>query len=928
MSHLFFALAVLFFNVKAQTTAKIEGRIIDDASGEELVGVAASVGTRGTYSDENGYYFISGLAPGKAFVKFSMQGYRPDSVEVELEGGKTLVLNFRMASADVELGEVRIVAERATLEATDVSTVSLMRMENKAVVALSKQQIARTQDRDAAQVMRRIPGLSLNGGRFVLVRGLNERYNAVLLNGALAPSAEADVKAFSFDAVSAGAIERIVVAKSPSPELPGEFAGGVIQIQTLSIPERNVLEIGYGLFFREGTSFASFYTDPASNLDASAGDFGRRALPRDFPSDLKTIGLPERTAASRRLNNAWTPRKTVAGPDHRFNFLFARNFSTSRDVKFSVTTAVNYSFSHVHFKALRVNYQSPDEGTFEADTANVFDDRQYNRNARMGLVHQWTAKFNPSHSATLNILYNRSGLGEVTLRNTRQVQRGNEQYNVNLRYLGRDLLSITAGMRHYLNDDRLQIRWQGFASGFWASEPDNRRMAYVRPLGSSDAFRFSPGLPNINNGGRFWAKINETTFGAQADVEYVLRKESERKKALVLKAGLLYQEKIRSFSARWGSYNRSKTTGTPRFDGNLVFLPLETIFAPENVNDTTGYVFNEGTRKADAYSASNRLVGAYAMLDWPVSRRLLVSGGIRAEFNRQALNSWDVNSHPIAVANPIFSPLPSVNATLYLPKNQQLRAGMGLTLNRPEFREFAPFPYYDYYLNLNIYGNPNLKTPSVFNADLRWEWYPAPGELITAGVFAKQFFNPIEWYFIPGVSGNDFTFDNAAGATNFGGEIDARKSFKPAKNHVLTLVANATYTYGRVNLGSRAVAQNPDRIMQGLSPFLVNAGLIYEHQSIGLEAGVFYNVFGKRLFIVGSYDNPDAYEMPRHETDLVVTQKIFKRWNVRFSVQDIFNQAFWVVKDQNLNGKYDDRDDDFIKFRQGRYYGLSLNFTL
>jgi outer membrane receptor for ferrienterochelin and colicin len=316
------------------------------------------------------------------------------------------------------------------------------------------------------------------------------------------------------------------------------------------------------------------------------------------------------------------------------------------------------------------------------------------------------------------------------------------------------------------------------------------------------------------------------------------------------------------------------------------------------------------------------------MLDWPVSRRILLSGGVRAEYNRQALDSWDVSANPVAVANPIFSPLPSVNATFYLPKNQQLRAGAGLTLNRPEFREFAPFPYYDYYLNLNVYGNPKLKTPTVFNADLRWEWYPAPGEMITAGVFAKRFFNPIEWYFIPGVSANDFTFDNADGATNVGVEIDARKSFKWTEKHSLTVVANATYTYGRVNLGQRAVAQNPDRIMQGLSPFLANAGLIYEHSGIGLEAGVFYNVFGKRLFIVGSYDNPDAYEMPRHETDLVLTQKISKRWNLRFSVQDVFNQAFWVVKDQNSNGKYDGPDDDFIKFRQGRHYGISANFTL
>jgi hypothetical protein len=915
------------FRASGQTTGKIEGKVVDDSTGEELVGVSVSIANRGTYTDESGYFSLSYVSAGNFFVKFSLQGYRVDSVPVNVDGGKTVVLNFRMVSEDVEIEAVKIVGERSTLEATDVSIISLMRTENKTVVALGKQQIARTQDRDAAQAMRRIPGLSVNNGRFVSVRGLNERYNAVLLNGAFAPSAEPDVKAFSFDAVASGAIERIVVAKSPSPDLPGEFAGGVIQIQTLSIPERNVLQAGYGLYVREGTTFKTFFSDPASRLDFLAGDFGRRALPGDFPADLKTVSLSERAHASRRLNNAWAPSRSVAGPDHRFQFLLARNF-TVRNAKLSVTTAVNYSYAQTHYRAIRLNYQSPDENTFEADTSSRFDDAQYNRNARLGLIHQWTAKLSEQHTANLYILYNQSGATETTLRKTRQIQRGNEQDNVNLRYLGRNLLAISAGMRHYLMDDRLQVRWTAGGSGFWANEPDNRRMTYVRPLGSLDAYRFSPGLPNINNGGRFWANVNEGVLGALGDAEYVLRKETDTKKATLLKTGLVFQEKRRSFSARWGSYNRAKTAGMPRFNGELVFLPLETIFSPENVNDTTGYVFNEGTRGADSYSAENRLVGGYAMVDWPLSRRLTISGGVRLEYNRQALDSRDINSNPVAVANPILSPMPSLNIVWFLPKNQQLRAGAGMTVNRPEFREFAPFPYYDYYLNLNIYGNPELKTPFVINGDVRWEWYPLPGELITAGVFAKRFFSPIEWYFIPGVSGNDFTFDNAVGATNLGVEVDARKTFRLTEKHSIILVANATYTYGRVSLGERAVAQNPDRIMQGLSPYLVNGALIYEHTAWGLEAGVFYNVFGKRLFIVGSYDNPDTYEMPRHETDLVLTQKIAEHWSVRFSVQDIFNQAFWVIKDQNSNGKYDDFDDDFIKFRQGRYYGISINFTL
>jgi hypothetical protein len=216
------------FRASGQTTGKIEGKVFDDSSGEELVGVSVSIGNRGTYTNESGYFSLSYVSAGNFFVKFSLPGYREDSVSVNVDGGKTIVLNFRMVSVDVEMEAVKIVGERSTLEATDVSIISLMRTENKAVVALGKQQIARTQDRDAAQAMRRIPGLSVNNGRFVSVRGLNERYNAVLLNGVFAPSAEPDVKAFSFDAVSSGTIERIVVAKSPSPELPGDFAGGVI----------------------------------------------------------------------------------------------------------------------------------------------------------------------------------------------------------------------------------------------------------------------------------------------------------------------------------------------------------------------------------------------------------------------------------------------------------------------------------------------------------------------------------------------------------------------------------------------------------------------------------------------------------------------------------------------------------------------------
>jgi hypothetical protein len=311
--------------------------------------------------------------------------------------------------------------------------------------------------------------------------------------------------------------------------------------------------------------------------------------------------------------------------------------------------------------------------------------------------------------------------------------------------------------------------------------------------------------------------------------------------------------------------------------------------------------------------------------------RITVSGGIRYEFNRQYLASADNNGRPLIVDNPILSLLPSFNFSYNLTTKALVRLAYAKTVNRPEFREIAPFAYYDFIFNNVLFGNPELKTPSIHNFDARYELYPAAGELVSIGLFYKYFLDPIEQYFKPGAGSGgtrNFEFRNALSAFSTGAELELRKSlssyFESGFLSRLGLSTNASVIYSRVNLGNSAVGQDRERIMMGQSPYVVNAGLFYTDKEKQLQANLQYNIIGRRLFVVGTEGTPDVYELPRNVFDVSVTKSFGEHLEVRAGVQDILNQAVVLRQDSDESGSLSENDELIYSFQRGTYYTLGI----
>jgi outer membrane receptor protein involved in Fe transport len=312
------------------------------------------------------------------------------------------------------------------------------------------------------------------------------------------------------------------------------------------------------------------------------------------------------------------------------------------------------------------------------------------------------------------------------------------------------------------------------------------------------------------------------------------------------------------------------------------------------------------------------------------------------EKNSQQMHSYssDNASEEVNINIDETNFFPSANLSYNFNAKSLVRFSYGLTINRPEFREIAPFAFYDFEMKKLVRGNPELQNASIRNYDARYEFYPTPSETFVLGVFYKDFEKPIETIEISSGSGKDYTFQNALGAKNYGVELELRKSLESLgkKDNFLKyfknfmLVANVSLIKSEIKIDtSKFYASEANRPMQGQSPYIVNLGIYYQDNDNGLMVSLLYNVIGKRIVVVG-LDTPDVYEMPRNVIDLMITKNIGEHIQLKGGIQDILNQK--VVEKQfveytNLDGATVNREQSTLEYNPGSIIslGVVVNFN-
>jgi outer membrane receptor for ferrienterochelin and colicin len=946
MNKSFFSMVILFLvtiSLAAQTGI-IEGTIKDKKTGETLVGASVTVKgtTTGTITNLNGEFRLLNILPGSLDLQISYISYIPVIIEnIKVARGQSVNVDVELDAASVEIDEVEITARRVTH--TEVSILTTLRTSQVVVSGVSSQQIGRSQDSDAAEVARRVPGVTIVDGRFIVIRGLSERYNTVMLHNVMAPSMEPDVKSFSFDIIPSSQIDRLLIYKSPSADLPGDFAGGLSKVYTKSIPDKTGIEVSYSNNYRPGTTFNDYLIQEQGGRAWTGFNNNYFDLPDDFPDDLRTItNQPERLQdAGRSLRNNWLPVEKNAWLDQSFSLTGNLEFNLGK-VKIGHITALNYSNSTSVLTYERNDFNAFDFINDRSLPIYNFSDNQSNKRIRVGVLHNYGVRFNNNHSLEIINLFNQNSLYRYTNRvgphmdfgfsmnnhAFQQIFRGlyTGQVSGNHQVLPNTKIDWTVGIGH---SNRELPDYKQFRSEKPVNDPGTQYFIYV-PIGGAQPYFM----------GRFHSDMRESSGTYSGNIQQTIRLSEDHYFKPVIKAGIFKETRERDFRARNIGY-----TQAPGFIQGLREVSIDSLFHQEHINNWGGVKIDEQSNPQDSYSASNDLFAWYMMADLPLTPKLRVVAGVRFENNLRILNSA-TTSGPVNVDYSDKDILPSINASYNFSDRMLVRAAYGQTVNRPEFRENAPFGFFDFDFNYVISGYPFLLSADINNYDLRWEFYPNPSEIISFGVFYKRFENAIERVFLPGAGSGgskNFSFGNSDLSEVYGAEIDARKSLAGLTGNRfinnLTVVFNAALMKSEVKIGegSRSDGRDTDpRPLQGQSPYIVNAGLYYNKMDADLQINLLYNIIGPRIFSAGFTDldksvlaYPDIYEMPRHLLDLTVSKRLTRYISIKGGISDILDQKSLFIQDSNEDGIFDNLNDQIIRnYRPGRTFnvGLSLKF--
>jgi outer membrane receptor protein involved in Fe transport len=914
----------------------IAGRVTDHKSLEGVIGANVVIqGTSvGAATDLDGNFQISNVKPGIYVLVVSSITYKSQTIpDVGVESGSKTTLQIALVEDVAELEEIVITAKKEI--ATDMNLISAIRESKLVVSGISSEQIAKLPDNDAAQVMKRVPGITIVDNRFVMVRGVPERYNQVMINNLIAPSTEIDKRSFSFDLISSGALDQLLIYKSGTAELPGDFAGGVIQLITKQTPNEEYFNFGLGFGYRTGTTGKDFAQTKKSGTDFLGFDDGLRALPSEFPSvDALKNSDPYgqvRSNAGQSLENNFGYTTKKAPIDNGFNFGFAKNINFGR-VKASNLTTVGYSRSYLYTTPTFKRYGEFDKLASTPSVINLdFIDNAYLNETKISAIHNWLFNLGENSKIEFKNLFVQLGEDKTILRSGTDITSLPGLYNNNAyHYLSRSIYSGQLQGTFKSADDRSTFNVLLGMNYVGRNEPDFRRFRRILDENTEEFRMILPPSANLFDAGRYYSSLKDKGFSHGLGFERKLK--GEGKKVPTIKAGYFTEYKTRDFDARYVSYlypgNFDQQKGY-----DLSFQPISDIFGKQNLflknQDGTlkeGFNLQEGTRDSDSYEGKNLLLAGYASGYLPLGNFDLTAG-FRLEHNDQDLITYRGDS---LVNNVITSPLPSLNLAYNLSDRSLIRLAYSKTVNRPEFRELAPFLFYQFEYNLNIGGKRDLKTAKIDNIDLRWEMYPNPGELISFGAFYKYFQDPIEFVQVNAGGNLQFSYQNAPKAYVYGLELELRKSLaslgvsRILRNTSINL--NSSLIKSEVDMGEGIIFQERRRPLQGQSPYVINFGAYYNDTEKGFSMNLGYNIFGNRIFSVGSQLFPSWVERPRSGMDFQIAKNI-GAMELKLNIQNVLNATYRIYQDNDESESIDEKIDDPVQiYRTGSLYSLAISW--
>ncbi len=941
---------LLTANAILAQTGKITGKVVSSKTGESLIRATVTIDKKAktVQSDQNGYFSFSNIEKGAHSITCSFINYSTKTIEVELKAGEVVNVDMILDLAGDMAG---VVVKGSGSLAKPKETVSslLLAQKNSASVSdgISAETIRRTPDKNTGEILKRVSGASLQEDKFAVVRGLNDRYNAAYINGAPLPSSESDRKAFAFDIFPSNMLDNLIIFKTATPDMPGEFAGGQIVINTKGIPAENFQSISLGMGFNTIATFQN-----QKYYDGGQWDFlgidNTRALPSTFPSikTFKGLSIADRNkyASSFQPKN-WALQNANAAPNTSFQYILGKNFQRKEKDFLGLLFSVSYNKTLTKNTGDRVFY-APE---YDNAAQRVYQEETFNTQTLFGLIGNLSYKINNNNSISFKNLYSINADDKVITRSGKddiinEPDRYTKSYA--LWFTSNKIFTSQLIGEHYLAGPKIKLNWVASYADIKRDVPALRRMTYDSSAGAAGytakLFDINP-VDNDNTAGlTFYSTNREKVNHAKIDLSRTFK--FNKNFQSIFKIGGYYQKRNREFNPRLLAFCNFNSS---RFDMNILSQSPDVIFNQSNIgylaNMKTGLTLKDITEIRDLYTAGTELYSYYAMTDQRIGKYLRLIYGARVEDFHQTLNAEFNQFTPVRVNTRKTDVLPSANAVISLNNKQNIRLGYSKTLNRPEFRELAPFLFRDYTIKYSVFGDTTLRRASIDNYDVRYEFYPGKAQLISVSGFYKKFTDPIE---LISVSNQEKTlsYRNTPSSTILGGELEIRTllgSFwsSPSSKTIwnkLTLFGNLTLIKSKVDLKVTDTTNyyyKKGRVMQGQSPYVINAGITYQDDEKNVSSTLSFNRYGQRIFLASNGDalqngeliEPNLWENGRTQLDFQITKGFTKQhMELKLNVKDILAQKLLFFEDTNDNKKYDKSTD---ALRSSQTFGRVISLT-
>lgn len=938
----------------------IWGRLQDVADGEPALEAQVKVRETGTevFTDYDGYYRLE-LPPGSYTLEIFYELYEASTLSnVVVTAGSVVRVDERLRPRPGAVDE-EIIEDDAETQTIEGLALARQRSVSQGD-AIGREEISKGTDSNAAEAAQRVVGANIVGGRFVYVRGLGERYTNSLLGGVPLPSPEPDKAAVPLNVFPASVLDSLTIVKTFTPDMPADFAGGSVQIETRSVPTEPLFQVAVKGGFNSQATGRHRLNEGGSSTDFLGFDNGERKLPDTIPTGQRVVGdnidpnselsPGQVTQIGKQINSPMSATPKGTPIEHGASVVAGNTWVLKNGHRIGVLASANYNRKYEVYrdavvKEYWVNLSDP-RGFQERLDYRVTSGVEQ---VRWGAFGKLSYLPSDNHKITLNGLHSQLSDKWANEYRGTNIQSASNYVATQLGWVERGMsFGVLSGRHDFPELKDAHLGWDASVSSAFRNEPDRRDTVYQRSdrLSVDPSDRRSqraPGwfyLDGDESGRHFWSHQNEVSYGGKMDWTQPLLHEDLDEHHLNVKFGGLVNLKERDF---WARRLILRPSGAATSDSTYYCLGREyqrecpdKLFQDQSIPRYLNA--QENPQAGDFYKANLYVYAAYAMLDWAPSEMLRLVGGARVEITDQGVEPLD----PLDTGDTLFGAdltavdiLPAISAVVSPTKKMKTRLSYARTLARPQVRELAPFGFSDYFGGRVVTGNPDLVLTSIDNFDVRVEFWPSLTEIVAMSVFYKYLRNPIEQTLIPADTAPQVTFINAKKANVIGLELELRKNLGFLTDALADLAVNTnfTVTHSRTEVpqtGTLTIT-NPSRPLVNQAPWVVNVALDYDNPDSGTSARLAYNINAPTLVEVGTDTIPDGYLQPFHSLDFSVGQKFFDHFRATFAVENIVNDNKIRTQGKQLNrdsNGHVEVDNVLSMYKYGRTFQLTVGYEL